>query len=311
MSSARFKHLLSKQSIIIALAVVVLISSAFLLKKETGGNLFATKILFVGDMMFDRTIRSIAEKKGYEHIFSCLSDYVTGFDAVVGNLEGPITPYASKSSGTIPGEEGNTTFTFDQAVAGVLARFNFTLVHLGNNHIRDFGREGVSTTKAFLEAESIGYFGAPNEEISIVKKIGGTKIAFVSFNQFLGQNDPQKTIDAIWKAKREADVTVVYTHWGDEYVEPTEYMKSLAHRFIDAGADMVVGSHPHVIQSHEVYEGKHIYYSLGNFIFDQYWTSEVKIGQGLEVTFKGNDISIAERYFDIGRDGRTCVLVSK
>lgn len=309
----RFRHktLLSKRSVLITLVLLVLAISAFSLKKETGSSFFATRVLFVGDMMFDRTIRSIAEKRGYEHVFSCMADYVKNFDAVIGNLEGPITTFASQSSGTKPGEAGNTTFTFDPAVAKVLAQFNFSLVHLGNNHIRDFGREGVSTTKAYLNEASIEYFGVPDEEISIVKKIGKIKIAFVSFNQFLGQNDPQMTVDAIWKAKREADFVIVYTHWGDEYVEPTEYVKSLAHRFIDAGADMVVGSHPHVIQAHEIYEGKYIYYSLGNFIFDQYWTPEVKIGQGVEVLFKGDQISVSEHYFDIGRDGRTCVLATR
>ncbi len=70
MSSARYKNLLSKRSVLITLILLVLIVSAFSLKKEAGKSFFATKVLFVGDMMFDRTIRSIAEKKGYEHIFS-------------------------------------------------------------------------------------------------------------------------------------------------------------------------------------------------------------------------------------------------
>lgn len=264
------------------------------------------KILFVGDMMFDRTIRNIGNEKGYEHIFSCLNTYLNDFDIVFGNLEGPITEYPSRSANTVPGEPGNTSFTFDPIVADLLARHNIRFVSLGNNHISDFGKEGRESTKTHLSNENISYVGVPGETQFVVTNIDGVCVGFVAFNQFLGEGDEYKTVQAIREASTESDYVIVYTHWGEEYVEATEYMKYLARTFVDAGADMVIGSHPHVIQESELYKGKYIYYSLGNFIFDQYWMDEVKTGLGVEVTI-GVDIEVKEVLFDIGRDGRTCL----
>ena len=82
----------------------------------------------------------------------------------------------------------------------------------------------------------------------------------------------------------QADIIIVYTHWGTEYkTESAENIKNLGRRFIDSGADMVIGTHPHVTQPMEEYKGKRIYYSLGNFIFDQYFSPETKKGLAAEV----------------------------
>ncbi len=155
-----------------------------------------------------------------------------------------------------------------------------------------------------LDEAGVAYFGLPQnfgtDAIATTTTINGYKIAFVNYNQFLGQSDPEKTIQAIWKARSftgdNAKFVVVYAHWGDEYVPETEMQRVLAHRFIDAGADVIIGSHPHIIQSHESYNGKDIYYSLGNFIFDQYWNEDVRKGMGVEVTIdtKG-EIKIADK----------------
>jgi len=80
----------------------------------------------------------------------------------------------------------------------------------------------------------------------------------------------------------------VYTHWGVEYSPATDSEKKLAHEFIDAGAEIVIGSHPHVVQEHEVYKGKNIYYSLGNLIFDQYFSDAVDHGLTLQVPIAGS-----------------------
>ena len=100
---------------------------------------------------------------------------------------------------------------------------------------------------------------------------------------------------------------VVYTHWGEEYVPATDFEKRLAHNLIDGGAEIVIGSHPHVVQEHEVYNGKHIYYSLGNLIFDQYWEPAVSHGLMLEIVFDPNGVaSIKEIPVELQKDRRTC-----
>ncbi|HEY0908231.1 MAG TPA: CapA family protein [Candidatus Paceibacterota bacterium] len=271
----------------------------------------SAEILFVGDMMFDRTIRTKAEATttGYALPFSCAKEYLSGFDSVVGNLEGPITDYPSTSAGTLPGEPGNTSFTFDPATARALYESNIRLLNLGNNHSSDKGPYGADVTQEYLLAAGVGYFGSPRGNISTTTRIGGFDVAFVNFNQFLGLNDPSKTISAIQGARESSDFVFVYTHWGEEYVPANDFQKETARAFIDAGADMVIGSHPHVIQESEVYNGKHIFYSLGNFIFDQYWNRDVSTGLGVEVFLSPEGISIKEQRFESKRNGTTCLVV--
>ena len=265
------------------------------------------RILFAGDMMFDRTIRAKAEEHSYDYLFSCISDYVSSFDTVVANLEGPITDYDSESRGTRPGEAGNTTFTFSPIVADTLFKNNIRMVNAGNNHSVDFGRLGATSTRMYLLKAGVNHFGSPGGSIVATTTIQGFRVAFVNFNQFLGLNDPSKTVRAIVSVRPSTDFIFVYTHWGDEYAPATEYEQTLSRDFIDAGADMVIGSHPHVIQEHVMYKGKHIFYSLGNFIFDQYFSEEVKTGAAVEVSLSKDGIEVKERRFELMRDGRTCL----
>lgn len=293
---------------VIALVIAILATTAVLWGNHALAPERPVRILFVGDMMFDRTIRTIAEAKGYEYPLSCVADYIDGFDVAVGNLEGPITPYPSTSRGTVPGDSNNMRFTFDSEVARALADAGFTAVSLGNNHIFDFGREGSASTVSALEAAGVVSFGVPGGNQVATTSVAGRKLAFIAFNEFLGEANPERVITDIWKADKEADFVAVYAHWGTEYAQENGYQRALAHRFIDAGADMVIGAHPHVIQGHEEYQGKHIYYSLGNFVFDQYWMEQVRTGLGVEVTLDKDAIQVAERRFAIDRTGTVCVI---
>ena len=95
-----------------------------------------------------------------------------------------------------------------------------------------------------------------------------------------------------------SDYTVVYTHWGDEYeLIPNGGQIDLAHQFVDSGADIVIGTHPHVIQSKEVYKGAYIYYSLGNFIFDQYFNEDVRCGAVITFNLDEEGIISVEEEF--------------
>jgi poly-gamma-glutamate synthesis protein (capsule biosynthesis protein) len=249
------------------------------------------KIMFVGDLMFDRGIRYYAEKNNSnDFIFDKIRPELASNDLVVANLEGPITDNKSISSGTAPGSTNNYFFTFDPSLAKTLFHQNIRLVSLGNNHILNFGTQGLKTTQKYLSQSNVEYFGAPDGKISVVKDINGIKVGFVSYNQFTGdlETEQKATISEIKKIKTQADITVVFSHWGNEYqLTATEYNKNLAHQFIDAGADLIIGSHPHVIEdpkgAPETYNGKRIYYSLGNFIFDQYFSEDVRNGMGVVV----------------------------
>lgn len=272
-------------------------------KNETYINL-----LFVGDIMLDRGIKYYADKNGgYDFIFEKVADTLKQNDLVIANLEGPITDNKSVSYGTKRATPKNYIFTFDPIVTRHLFENKIRLVSLGNNHTLNFGEKGLESTKKYLDDEKISYFGAPGGENNIIKKISKTKIAFINYNQFAGDLATDVT-NKIKKLKTEVDFIFVYSHWGNEYeITPSNAQKKLAHQFIDAGADLVIGSHPHVIQTIEEYKGKRIYYSLGNFIFDQHFEEQVRNGLGvsLRINETTKKIEFKDQNFYLATGGQT------
>ncbi len=243
-------------------------------------------VLFTGDLMFDRYIRQVADDHGYDFILENMRDFLTSKDLVVTNLEGPITDFDSISVGTKFDEKNNYLFTFDSRVAEMLRANNIGLVSIGNNHILNFGQDGLDQTFRYLEKYGIEYFGntglSSELPTSAVINIRGVKIGFVNYNQFV-ENGLESALENLSAIKKKADLVFLYTHWGNEYapVANTE-MEKLAHYFIENGADAIIGSHPHVVQQQEEYAGKYIFYSLGNFVADQYLYDLTKNGLMVE-----------------------------
>jgi poly-gamma-glutamate synthesis protein (capsule biosynthesis protein) len=259
--------------------------------------------------MFDRTIRVAIDQKGGDYLFSCIDPYLEKPAMVVGNLEGPITASSSVSLGSSPGDDHNFTFTFPTSTAELLKRHRIGIVNLGNNHIMNFGLSGLTQTKQYLSAAGVQYFGDPDASESdkvLRTSINGVDFSFVNWSDWTSD----KTDHTVAQVQEEAEsgrVVVVYTHWGVEYVPPIARVRELAHEFVDAGANIVIGSHPHIVQEHESYHGKDIYYSLGNFIFDQYFSDAVRHGLMLDVTFtKSGVMNVQEIPVELERDRTTC-----
>ena len=269
-------------------------------------------LLFGGDMLFDRTVRTAIQYKGGDFIFSCIDSLLQAQDAVVANLEGPITSNASLSASSTPGDPFNMTFTFPISTGGLLYRHNIRIVNLGNNHIENFGIGGVRSTMAVLASSSVDYFGDPISRSVASVNIKGVPLVFINYNEFAGNSarNASTTISQIRSARVAGYIPVVYTHWGIEYaVTSPQYIRDLAHRFIDAGTEIVIGSHPHVVEDHEIYNGKYIYYSLGNLIFDQYWYDAVRHGLMLQIVFTPAGVqSIKEIPIVLNRDRTTCPI---
>jgi len=317
----------SRKNVLVFLLTAILIVVAFLLwpVKENIANFnpvvqkeISAKIMFVGDLMFDRGIRYYASKNGGNtFIFEKINPLLLENDLVVANLEGPITDNKSISLGTIPGSTNNYYFTFNPSLVKNLFDNNIKIVNLGNNHIENFKREGVYSTEKYLDEGKIGYFNAPNGPRSVSTKINDIKVTFVGYNQFsaLAQKIEEKsTIEEIEKAKGFSDIIIVYSHWGEEYLpNPTPAVRNTAHNLIDAGADLVIGSHSHVIGEIETYKNKKIYYSLGNFIFDQHFDENVRNGLGVVVQIKKDaqtsafELNFEEKHFYLESSGQTII----
>ena len=153
------------------------------------------------------------------------------------------------------------------------------------------------------------YYGDPNNanEIGTVIVKNGIRIGIVGFHEFSYMNF-DKVFAEIEKLRPQVDFLVVTPHWGVEYQSlPTEKQRKWATEFIDSGADAVIGSHPHVIQNIEEYRGKKIYYSLGNFAFDQYFSKETMTGAGVQVVVRKKGDQIETHYvqetFEIDGNG--------
>lgn len=256
-------------------------------------------ITFAGDAMFDRHIRMIAQKNGYDSLLNDSLGIFSQSDMTIINLEGPITTNVSRSLGSAIGSRDNYYFTFSPEILPFLKKNTMSLLHLGNNHIFNFGEEGLQETQKFLKDSDLGYFGSlsPSLEGSIYRKqMQGVSFSFISYNQFSSVSSAH-IAEYIQKEQQQSDFVVVYTHWGEEYKTiSNQKQRDIAHTFIDSGADVIIGSHPHVIQEKEIYKGKTIYYSLGNFIFDQYFSEQTKKGLIVRVLFdkKNNTISFEE-----------------
>jgi poly-gamma-glutamate synthesis protein (capsule biosynthesis protein) len=268
------------------------------------------KILFLGDLMFDRWIRQAQEKRGGDFVFQKVDTLLKSEDLVVANLEGPITDKTSVSVDSKFGSKENYVFTFPPQTADELFKENIKLVSLGNNHILNQEEAGLVATRNYLQAAKVSFFGDPEDQNARIKiyEAGRLKIAFVNYNQFVAEAK-QKTLADIVQAKvQKADLVILYTHWGKEFLPtPEEKTVNLAHEFVDAGADLIIGSHPHVIQSTEIYKDKKIYYSLGNFIFDQYFSPETQQGMGVEIQIDpvSKKIDFKEYNFAMKTSGQT------
>ncbi len=269
-------------------------------------------ILFGGDMQFDRYIRSVTGKRGGAFVFDGLRGEFQKANLVVANLEGPITNNPSVSETSVEGSHDNYVFTFPSETAALLKGENVGLVNIGNNHILNFKEDGVRQTKEYLETAGVGYFGSPlsgDERIAFLE-IEGVRFGFVNYNEFVWKGN-EKALSDIALAKEQTDFVIIYTHWGKEYVDATPEMKTLAHEFIDVGADLVIGSHPHVVQVTEEYRGKWIYYSLGNLIFDQYFRPETQAGLIVRAVFDPmmRDITLSELPIRLKTNGQTEFIV--
>lgn len=285
------KLLLATVLLVILLGVLSFVLTLPELFENKFANSKNVTVTFVGDMMFDRHVRKHNDSKQYKNVISDdLKKLLSQTDLLVGNLEGPISTGVSVSNDRSI-EMNQFTFTFSPVVADFLKEVGFDAVSIGNNHILNYGNDGLRQTKQFLTNSDIGYFGDPHDEKSAwTIEENGISLAFVAENHFDGITTA-KTAELVRTLKNQHDHVIVFAHWGDEYEPlPSERQKTAARALSHAGASLIIGAHPHVIQTNDTFEGTDIYYSLGNFIFDQYWMESVRCGAILQFQITKEEI---------------------
>jgi len=232
-------------------------------------------ITFAGDLMLDRGTRKVIEAKGSDFLFENVNDVITSSDYVVANLECVVC-----DSMLIP---INKKYTFRSNREWLLSLYNHNITHLtlANNHILDFGKEGIRQTIFNLDKigiKPIGYCSNSNTicQPVLIEKNGNNMAVYSSC--FLKQSISDFSFDnasilsekiKTFKGLHPSTLIIVCLHWGiEKEMKPTSIQMEQAHLLINSGADIIIGHHPHVVQSIETYHGKYIFYSIGNFIFD-------------------------------------------
>ena len=224
-------------------------------------------LLSFGDTMLGREVERKIIKNGedpFEKIRGAEGNFLKGLDFISVNLEGPITENTQC-------QKKAYSFRFLPKTAKLLFENKINIANLANNHSFDCGKKGVSDTKENLDYFGIDYFGGDKLSNSyVIKEVGGKKTAFVGIDDTFRRININNFYQLITDLKKENDYLVVNIHWGYEYNKlPSKRQTEIAHKLIDSGADVVIGHHPHIIQPMEIYKNKAIFYSLGNFVFDQ------------------------------------------
>lgn len=250
----------------------------------------------VGDVLMHAAVKESAAAHdagtgdlGYGSLWAPVADLLRANDLTFANLETPVAPRTGK---------GSRSFVFNASPVAVraLGAAGVRLVSVANNHILDQGRDGLLETLAELDRLGMPFVGAgptPREAGPRTVELNGIKLAFLGFAQFFNQSgnecparpdgpclkaallDPDRAVAEVREAAAHADAVVVSLHWGVEYVgQPREAEVALAHRLADAGALLILGHHPHVLQPIELYHREDgrvaaIAYSLGNFVSNQ------------------------------------------
>jgi hypothetical protein len=226
---------------------------------------------------------------------------IKGADLALANFENPAPDRFSWHT-------SKTVFTADPKLIDGVVRAGIDYVSIANNHIGDAGDAGILQTIANLKERGLKYSGA-GKDLAAARKPAmldarGIKVAVLAYDAiakgyFAGKDETGSSQLSLLRAtndiknarKAGADVVIVFPHWGTEYRRmPFAGQQRLARDIIDAGADMIIGNHAHYAAAMEVYEGKPIWYALGNFVFDQTWSEPTMEGITLELTFHGKEL---------------------
>lgn len=251
----------------------------------------AQSVFVAGDIMLDRGVERLIQKsRDWQYPFKEIASTSKNFDFALANLEGPVMGN--------PPDTGISSMSFAFASSTLLGaqEANFRIFSLANNHTYNMSYSGLDETRLLLGQlgmRGVGHpFGCTTTDIYATGSL-----VFFTFNDTFPGNCTSGQLVSIITALRQENTTsliMVMPHWGEEYsLYSNARQKDLAHTLVAAGADLIVGSHPHVVQEIEQYQGKLIFYSLGNFIFDQYFSKNTQQGLGLGLSISENTSSLA------------------
>ncbi|MCH8052053.1 MAG: CapA family protein [Chloroflexi bacterium] len=242
-------------------------------------------LIATGDVIPARGTDFIIRQEGDNFLYTVekTAEIVADADVTVVNLEAPLI-------GHCPVHTEGFTFCGRPGFTDALVAAGVDVVTIENNHIGNWGFDGIAETVGHLEAAGMAW---ADRQTPAIIDVRGLKFGFLAFNGVIEVIDRTAMVEQIEALRAQVDVLAVSFHWGAEYVSlptvapgvATDDPVTIGHLAIDAGADLVIGNHPHWVQAVEAYEGGYITYAHGNYIFDQMWSYETRVGVIGKYTF--------------------------
>ncbi len=271
--------------------IVTLIANSLLPTPKLDTQKEPITLFAVGDIMLGRSVNTkIQSQNNFAFPFQKISNLFEVSDIVLVNLESPFGEDCPKT-------DSGMVFCADKNSVLGLKTMHATHANLANNHINNQGIMGIDFTKNILLQKQITPVGLSTGSGVIISQRKSTKIAFLGFNDIppypkqINNLNKEVLVKQLEVATKSADIIIVSFHWGNEYQQRSRRQQEFAHLAIDNGADLVIGHHPHWVQETENYKGVPIFYSLGNFVFDQMWSQKTREGLVAKVTFENNKVS--------------------
>ncbi|MHB8903984.1 MAG: CapA family protein, partial [Patescibacteria group bacterium] len=271
------------------------------LKNEETENKSSFKFLFFGDLMLDRNVGDKLANRNISYLLSGLAGvenkFFFGYDIIGANLEGAVT-----NNGAHYTPVNSYDFAFSPERINELKTYGFNYFSSANNHFSDQGQRGVDETRVNLSALNFNYSGSTDSKIDKYSRedivISNRPVAMIALSMVYHDFDLESAKKIIAEAKENSDLVIINIHWGNEYQHQfNKHQQIIGHALIDAGADLIIGHHPHVTQGMEIYKNKLIFYSLGNFIFDQYFSQDTQ--ESLAVSFDFNKTAVSASLFPL------------
>lgn len=249
----------------------------------------STTILFVGDLFLGRRVETYIEENGDDYPFVGTASLLHAAEYVVANFESAVPEVHVKTP------DLTYQFSVQARYLAVLQRHNIGILSFANNHVFDYGANGYEYAVeacALYKLTCKGHPDTEDEQSTLVVTAGDSAIGIIFLEAVQSSLSYEAVKNALEQLKEKTREQVAFIHWGTEYeLTHNDEQKHIAQFLIDEGVDAVIGHHPHVVQDIELYNGKPIFYSLGNFIFDQYFDQNVEEGLAVRMTIERDTIS--------------------
>jgi poly-gamma-glutamate synthesis protein (capsule biosynthesis protein) len=262
------------------------------------------KLVVGGDYNPGRHVNVVAtNQESFGSLLEHIEDAFQVADIALVNLEGALLH-------NCPLQSSGMKFCGNSKHAMGLRQSGIDVVSLANNHSLNYGSAGLEETKSILDAYSVQHVGF--DDISYLSLPNSkSQIALVGIDATLRSREPHEITQLITTALKQSSLVVPYFHWGSEYThDPSSHQKKLAHAAVEAGAVLVLGSHPHWVQAVEIFNDTLIVYSHGNLVFDQFWSEKTRQGIIGEYAFSENKVQDARfmpLYIEVGYKPRFLV----